>query len=104
MEHPVERISGFVKINHYKNLVRIGNIMTSFISGVHVLLVSLFGIPIVWSISDFLVDQKKFGIPKRNLVDQKNIWYTKKNLVYHKKYLVDQKNEKLTRKLVYQRD
>ena len=31
VEHPVGRISGFVKINHYKNLVRIGNIMTSFI-------------------------------------------------------------------------
>ena len=35
-------------------------------SGVHVLLVSLFGIPIVRSISHF------FGRPKKNLVDRKN--------------------------------
>jgi hypothetical protein len=68
------------------------------ISGIHVLLVSLFGIPIVWSIFHFfgrpkknLVDlkeilvykkeilgyQKKIGQPIKRLVDQKNIWYTK---------------------------
>ena len=54
--------------------------------------------------SFFLVDQKKIwstkktiGTPKRNMVDQKNIWYTKKKFS-------DQKNEKWTGQLVYQRD
>ena len=64
-------------------------------SSIHILLVSLFGIPIVRSISHFfgwqlkkLVDQKKFGIPNRNhlsTVNQKKefgrpkkIWYTQK--------------------------
>ena len=51
-----------------------------------------FGIPKKnWSTN------KKIGRPKKYLVYQKNIWYTKKNLV-------DQKNEKLTGQLVYQRD
>ena len=72
-------------------------------SGVYVLLVSLFGIPIVQSISHF------FGWLKWNLVYQKEIWSTKKEIwwtqkIYHKKNLVDQKNEKLTGQLVYQRD
>ena len=40
-------------------------------SGVHVLLVSLFGMPILWSISHF------FGIPNIFLVDQISFWYTK---------------------------
>ena len=48
-------------------------------SGVHVLLVGLFGIPIVRSISHL------FGRPKKNLVNQKNVWYAKKNFAYQKK-------------------
>ena len=47
-------------------------------SGVHVLLVSLFGIPIFLLISNF------FGRPKK-------IWYTKKKFGRPKKYLVYQK-------------
>ena len=42
-------------------------INTDYLSGVHVLLVSLFGRPIVWSISHF------FGRPILFLVDQKPI-------------------------------
>ena len=52
-------------------------------SGVHVLLVSLFGIPIVRSISHFLVDHKN------NCVDQKKIWYTKKKFGRPKKWEID---------------
>ena len=70
-------------------------------SGVHVLLVSLFGIPIFRSISNFSGRPKKnwstkedfgmpknfFRIPKRNLVDQKKIWSSKKKyLEYQKKF------------------
>ena len=53
--------------------------------------VSLFGISIVRSISHF------FGQPK-------TIWLTKYNFGIPKRNLVDQKNEKLTGQLVYQRD
>ena len=71
-----------------------------YLSGVHVLLVSLFGIPIVWSISHFFGRPKKIWLTKKKiLVYQKKIWYTKKkfgqpkqefgrpkkNLVYQKK-------------------
>ena len=85
--------------------------MTIIMSGVHVLLVSLFGIPIVQSISHI------FGRPKNKFSQPKKIWYTSKNLVYQKeiwstkkifsipkKNLVDQKNVKLTGQLVYQRE
>ena len=67
-------------------------------SGVHVLLVSLFGIPIVWSISHF------FGWPKKIWSTKKNFGIAKKKFGIPKKNLVDQKNEKLTGKMVYQRD
>ena len=67
-------------------------------SGVHVLLVSLFGIPIVQSISHFFgrpkkiwlttknfgIAKKNFGIPKRDLVDRK------KKFCRPKKWEIDQ--------------
>ena len=46
----------------------------------------------------------KIQQPKRNLVYQKKIWSNKKIFGIPKKNLVDQKNEKLTGQLVYQRD
>ena len=72
--------------------------------------------PFRWS--EYLIYQKKFGLPKKillspkkNLVYQKEIWSTKKKIWSTKKIfgipkknLVDQKNEKLTGQLVYQRD
>ena len=42
--------------------------------------------------------------PKKILVNQKEIWSTKKIFGIPKNNLVDQKNEKLTGQLVYQRD
>ena len=90
------------------------------LSGVHVLLVSLFGRPIVRSISHFfgrpiffLVDQKPishfFGRPiffwlsKKKLVDQK---HKKMAFSWPKKYWLTKKmkNLKLTGQLVDQRD
>ena len=74
--------------------------------GVHVLLVSLFGIPIVWSISHFFgwpnffwyTKYFFFGIPNIFLVDQNfflvdqiSFWYTKIFFCYPKFFLVDQK-------------
>ena len=94
-------------------------------SGAHVLLVSLFGIPIVRSISHFFgrpnfffvyqiffcYTKYLFGRPNFFLVDQISFWYTKISFSYTKilfgqlnLFLVDQKNEKLTGQLVYQRD
>ena len=54
--------------------------LISFWSGVHVLLVSLFGIPIIRSISNF------FGRLKKNLVEQKNE-KLKGQMVYQKDWL-----------------
>ena len=73
-------------------------------SGVNVLLVILFGIPIVRSISHFLVDQKTIWSTKKKLVCQKKIWHTKKKFGQPKKEFGRQKNETLTGQLVYQRD
>ena len=67
-------------------------------SGVHVLLVSLFGIPIVRSISNF------FGRPKKILVYQKKFWYTKKKFGRLKKIWSTQKIFGMPKKnLVYQK-
>ena len=52
-------------------------------SSAHVFLVSLFGIPIVRSISHF------FGRPKKILLNQKKIWYTKKKFGQPKKWEID---------------
>ena len=80
------------------------NFRNNHISGVHVLLVSLFwytncpvNFSFFWYTKKKLVDQKKFGWPKKNLVDQKNIWYTKRKFGRPK-------NEKFTGQLVYKRD
>ena len=82
-----------------KNISQTVTDLLVYCSGVHVLLVSLFGIPIVRSISHF------FGHPKKNLVDQKKIFLsTRKKFGWKKKFGIPKKNEKLTGQLVYQRD
>ena len=71
----------------------------SLTSGVHVLLVSLFGIPIVQSISHFFGRPKKIWLTKKNVgIAKKKNWYTKmkfgrpkKKIWYTKKNLVDLK-------------
>ena len=65
-----------------------------------------------WSTKKNLVDQKKFWYSKKKFWytkmkfgrSKKKIWSTKKIFSIPKKNLVDQKNEKLTGQLVYQRD
>ena len=67
--------------HYYKVLIKVRHVelfQAKDFSGVHVLLVSLFGIPIVQSISHF------FGRPKKALVDQKKVWYRKKKIWYTK--------------------
>ena len=91
--------------------------VTCMYSPVHVVLVSLLVDQLSGLFIIFLVDQKKIGQPqkvwytKKKLVYQKEIWSTKKKIWSTKKIfgipkknLVDQKNEKLTGQLVYQRD